>query len=161
MATFNSTLYDAQKPTRTNTTRLADPNKASGSVEFAVIPYTCAGTEAAADIINLCILPAGIIPVPQLSSITSVDPSANTLVIDVGTAEDADGWGRSVNQAAGGQNGFTSGGVAALPAWLAPTAIAADTGSGNVVVFATIATASGVPDAGDVLYFLLAYKRGR
>lgn len=159
MPTFTTTAYDQQKTTRTNPVRLADANVVSGDVEFAVIPYTLAGTEAAADIIQLCVLPAGVIPVPQLSSVTAnTDPSANTLLLDIGTADDPDGWANAIVLSTGGKVECTSG---TMPAWLLPTPLVADTGSGNAIVYATIDTASGVPDAGDILYFTLAYKRGK
>lgn len=159
MPTFTTTQYDAQAADRANPSRLGAANVASGDVEFAVVPYTLAGTEAAADIIQLCVLPQGVIPVPQLSNVTAnTDPSANTLTLDIGTAADPDGWANDILLAAGGQIACTSG---TMPAWLLPTPLVADTGSGNAIVYATIAAASGVPDAGDILYFTLAYKRGR
>ena len=159
MATFTTAQYDLQKTDRANISRLATPNVASGTVEFAVIKYTLAGTEAANDIIKLCVLPAGCIPLPQLSScIANTDPSAGTLTLDIGTAEDPDGWANDILMATGAHALATSG---TFPAWVEPTAIAADTGSGNAVVYATVAAASASPDAGDILYFTLAYKRGR
>lgn len=159
MPTFNSTIYNAQKPDRLNPSRLAEPNVASGEVEYAIIKYTLAGTEVQGDIINLCILPAGVVPIPQLSKVTAnTDPSANTLLLDIGTADNADGWADGINLAAGGQVECTSG---TFPEWMNQTPLVADAQSGNAVVYATLATASGVPDAGDILYFTLAYKRGK
>lgn len=157
MATFNTDLYTAQKDARTNKARLAGSNIASGDVQFALIPYALAGTEAAADVINLCVLPAGAIPVPQLSHVFSADPGT-TLTADVGTADDPDGWGRALTLSAGGRIEFTSG---TTPAWLTtPTPLAPDSGSGNAVVYATVASANTLT-AAVVLYFLLAYKLGR
>lgn len=160
MATFNTALYTAQKSSRVNTSRLNAPNVASGQVEFAVIPYTLTASEAANDVINLGVLPAGVIPLPQLSSVTcSADPGT-TLTLDIGTAADTDGWADGIVLSSGGQVAATS---ATMPAWIAPTAITADSdttnaGVGNAVVYATVASASTLT-ADVVLYFTLAYKR--
>ena len=91
MATFASVHYALQKEDRANPSRLSTPNVASGRVEFAYIPYALAGTEAANDIINLCVLPAGAVPIVPLCHVTcSADPGT-TLTLDVGTAGDPDG----------------------------------------------------------------------
>lgn len=160
MATFDTAVYTAQKPTRTNPSRLAAQNSASGEVEFAPIAYTLVGTETASDIINLCILPQDAIPVPQLSSVTCADPGT-TLTLDIGTADNADGWADGIALSAGGQVAATSG---TLPAWVTPTPLVADTGSfqtaGSAVVYATVASANTLT-AGVVLHFLLAYRRAK
>lgn len=159
MATFTTAIYDAQASDRANPSRLAAPNLASGTVEFAVVPYTLAGTEAAADIIKLCVLPAGVIPVPQLSKATcSADPGT-ALTLKVGTAADDDGIAAAVAMTVQGDVGFTPA-SGTMPAALAPTPLVADTNSGNAVVFATVSTATSLT-AGVVVYFTIAYKRGR
>lgn len=157
MPTFNTALYNLQKSDRANTSRLAAPNVASGSVEFAVIPYTADGTETAADVINLCVLPAGVIPLPQLSKVTfSADPGT-TLLLDVGTADNLDGWADGITCSSGGQ--VEMGSPAA--AWLAQTPLVPDAGAGNAVVKATLAATSATITAAVTWYFTLAYKRGR
>lgn len=157
MPTFNTTNYTAQKEARDNPSRLAPQNVASGSVEFAVIPYTLAATEAAADIINLMLLPAGSIPLPQLSSVTcSADPGT-TLTLDIGTADDADGLADGIVLSAGGQVACTN---TAIPAWMTQTPAVADSGSGNAVLYATVASAATLT-AAVVLTFTIAFKRGR
>ena len=92
MATFASAQYALQKSDRANTSRNAPENITSGTVEFAVIPYTLAGTEAAADIINLCVLPAGVIPIPSLSHVVCVTDPGTAFTVKIGTAGDDDGW---------------------------------------------------------------------
>lgn len=156
MASFDSTQYAKQKPTRANTSRNATENISDGSVEFATIAYTLAGTETANDTINLCILPAGAIVVPQLSSVFSADPGT-TLTLDIGTAADADAFADGITLSSGGRVEFTSG---TAPAALTPTGLTADTGSGNAVVYATVASAASLT-ASVVLHFLIAYKRNR
>lgn len=160
MATFETAVYAAQKPTRSNPSRLATQNSASGEVEFALIPYTLVGTETAADTIDLCVLPQDAIPLPQLSSVTCADPGT-TLTLDIGTAANTDGWADGIVLSAGGQVAATSG---TLPAWVAATPLVADTGTfqtaGSAKVFATIASANTLT-ADVVLYFLLAYKRAK
>jgi hypothetical protein len=157
MATFNTDFYTATKEARVATGRLGAPNIQSGDVQFAVIPYTLAGTEAAADVINLCLLPAGAIPIPGLSKVVSADPGT-TLTMDVGTAADLDGYADGLVLSAGGQIEF--GTSSPLPAWNTQTPIVADTGSGNAIVKATVVSA-GTLTASTVLTFILAWKLGR
>lgn len=164
MASFDTTLYGLQKTERTTTpTRLPAPNQASGQVEFAVIPYTLTGTEAAADTINLCVLPGGIIPVPALSSCVCVTDPGTAWTLKVGTAELDTGWAASVAMTVPGKVEFCAA-SATQPGWLTPTKIAADTadgvgaGPGDVQVYATVITATGTT-ASTVMYFILAYKR--
>jgi hypothetical protein len=161
MPTFDTAQYALQKPTRTNTSVAAPSNVASGEIEFATIPYalTSGTDEAANDIINLCILPAGCIPVPQMSSITCDADPGTAFTVDVGTAANTDGWGDGVALTAAGKVEFCAAAHTA-PAWLAATPLVADTGSGNAVVYATVMTSTS-PTAGVILYFTLAYKRGR
>lgn len=156
MATFTTALFDAQDTARANTSRLAAPNIASGEIEFARIPYTLAGTEAANDVIKLGVLPAGAIPIPQLSEVFSADPGT-TLTLDVGTADDPNGFADTIVLSAGGKVNFTSG---TAPAWLTQTPVVPDSGSGNAVLYATVKSANTLT-ASVVLYFLIAFKRGR
>lgn len=157
MAIHTTSLFNSQDPARANTSRLADANIASGDVEFAVIPYTLKGTEAATDTIKLCVLPAGCIPVPQLSSVTcSADPGT-TLTLDIGTVADPDGWADGITMSNGGKVECAS---ATMPAWLAPTLLEPDPVSGNAVVSAIVDSAAALT-ASVVLYFTLAFKRGR
>lgn len=160
MPTFDTSHYTAQKPTRANTSRFAPPNVSSGSVEFAVIPYTLAGTEAANDIINLCVLPADVVPIPGLSCMVQSATVGSALTIDVGTAANDDGWGDAIaGLTTDGKVEFTAAAHTA-PAWNTQTPLVEDTGSGNAVVFATVKTATSLT-AGTVLTFILAYKRSR
>jgi hypothetical protein len=171
MATWNTTLFTQQQESRSFTisgnnvasspSRLAPDNVASGEVEFAVIPYTLVGSggEAANDIINLGLLPAGAIPLPHLSKcICAADPGT-ALTVEVGTAASATGYAAAVAMTVQGEVPFCLAG-GTMPGWLAQTPIVPDTGSGNAVVFATITTATALT-AGVVVYFVLAYKRGR
>lgn len=160
--TFETSVYAAQKPDRDNPSRLASPNLASGSVEFAIIPYKLLGTEIATDTINLCILPKGAIPLPHLSSIMCSDDPGTALTVDVGTVADVDGWGNGVALTTAAKVEFCSiaGTAANIPAWLAQTPLVPDAGSGNAAVFATVMTATGLV-ADVTVYFVLAYKRGR
>lgn len=157
MATFNSAQYALQVSTRANPSRLAPPNVASGDVQYAVIPYALAGTEDVADIVNLCVLPQGAIPIPQLSNVVcSADPGT-TLTLDIGTAANPDGWADGIVLSSGGQVACTN---TAIPAWVTQTPIVPDTGKGTADVYATVASASTLT-ADVVLTFTLAYKLGR
>lgn len=161
MATLETAQYALEKSTRANTSRLATANVSSGDIQYAIIKYALTGSEASADVLNLCILPAGIIPVPELSTVVvSADPGT-TLTIDVGTDEDLDGWADGVALGAVTTPVPTPFTTPALPAWgITNTAIAADTNSGNAIVKATLVTVSA-PTAAVVLKFVLAYKRGK
>jgi hypothetical protein len=159
MATFTTSHFDAQNEARANPSRLAAANVGSGDVEFAVIPYTLVGTEeeSTADTIRLGLLPAGAIPVPQLSSVTCSAAPGAALVVDIGTADNTDGWADGIVLTAGGKVQCAS---ATMPAWLAPTPLVADAGSGNAAVYVTVATATTLTP-GVTLYFTLAFKRAR
>src|SRR5688572_15973596 len=134
--TIESALYKLQKTDRPKTTRLPNPNQAGGTVQLAVVPYTTDGEELEDDIINLCILPAGAIPIPGLSFLEQEDPSTGAVTIDVGFASDPDALADGMDCAAAGHIAFTS---AAVPAsGLAPAALAAT----DTTITATIATAA-------------------
>lgn len=164
--TFTTDFFAAQDAARSNPGVLPDANIGSGDIEFAVIPYTLtSGTdEAAADIIELMILPAGSIPIPQLSSITASADPGTAFTVDVGNASNPDGWGDAVALTVAGKVEFcTPSGT--MPAWLAETRLSADAteagaGQGNTRIYATVDT-STAPTAGVILYFTLAFKRGR
>lgn len=157
MPIFDSAHFALQDPTRANTSAKAPPNVSSGEVEFAVIPYALAGTEVANDIINLCLLPKDVRPVPSLSHVMcSADPGT-TLTLDIGTTADNDGWADGIVLSNGGKVECVSGTV---PAWIAPTSLVPDSGSGNATIYATVASAAALT-ADVVLYFVLAYKRGK
>lgn len=161
MPTFETPIFEAQKASRINPSRLAAPNLASGEVEYAVIPYTLtSGTdEAAADILKLCVLPKGVIPLPHLSSIVCDADPGTAFTVDVGTADNPDGWGDGVALTTAGKVEFCAP-AHTMPAWLAQTPLVPDSGSGNAEVFATVVT-STAPVAGVNVIFVLAYKRGR
>jgi len=160
--TYNTANYSAQTPTRLNPSRLQLPNVASGSVQFATILHTLVGSESSAnggDVINLAILPAGVIPLPQLSSVSCEVPgtSSPSLAVDVGTASDAAGWGHAT---------LTAGGLVPMmgagtpPSFFNPTPLAEDAATkGNVTVFAKVTAAANLT-AGRKVVFTLAYKIG-
>lgn len=162
MPTFNTAHYLTQLSTRDNPSRLPAANVVSGDVQFAVARYTLtAGTdEAADDIINLCILPAGAIPLPHLSKIVCDADPGTAFTVDVGTAALVDGWGDAVALTTAGIVEFTAA-AHTMPDWLVQTPLVADSATqGNVVVFATVKT-STAPTAGVNLDFILAYKLGK
>ena len=160
MATYETAVYAAQKPTRANPSRLSPQLSSSGSVEFAVIPYALKGTEVVGELINLCVLPAGAIPLPQLSGVSCGADPGTTLTLDIGTAADPQGWADGIILSNGGHVSATSAGAVT---WLNPTPLVADAGwenSGSAVVSAKFDTVSALTAAVN-LYFLLAYKLAR
>lgn len=101
MAAYTTTLYDAQAALATNVYESNLVPDIAGRMRIARISYALASTEAAAEIITLCKLPVGSIPVPGSSYIVCEDPGT-ALILDIGTAADPDGWGDGVDcQAAG------------------------------------------------------------
>jgi hypothetical protein len=156
--TFTSAQSLLDDPARANTSRLAPANISSGHIEFARIEYPLtAGTdEAAADLINLCRLPVGAIPIPELSFLTCIGDPGTAFTVDVGTAANPDGWGDGVALTATGKVEFTAAAHTA-PEWLTPTPLVADTGQKTALVYATVVTSTS-PTAGIVLIFTLAYK---
>ena len=157
---FSTNAYVAQNESRANPARFLDPNIASGELEFTRVPYTLVNGDlpAAGGIINLCLLPAGAIPVPQLSSVTcSADPGT-TLTLNIGAGAVPAGWASGIVLDNGGQVACVG---TTVPAWAATdTPITADAGSGNALIYATVATASTLTQ-GVTLMFMLAFKRGR
>jgi len=158
MATFDTAVYTAQKSDRTNTSRNAAQNLVSNDVQFATVVITTTTGYAGDDIIRLCVLPAGVIPVPELSFVTT-DIAVDNMVLDIGTAANTDGWADGVTLgAAVGKHEFCAAAIT-QPAWVTETPLVADTGSGNAIVYATVASVSS--PAAATLTFVLAYKRGR
>lgn len=155
MPSFDTGTYDNQEYARTNPTRLQAGNVVSSDVVYTRIPYTLAGTEAAADTINLCLLPAGAIPLPELSSVVLSGDPGTTLTLDIGTSANPDGWADGMVLSAGGQVLATA---PVVPAYMVATELAEDTATpGNVKVYATVASADTLT-ASTILYFILAYK---
>ena len=160
--TFTTSVYDAQNLSRSNTSRNAAPNSVSNDVQFARIVYTLtAGTdETSGDLIDLCVLPAGSIPLPELSRVTCDADPGTVVTLDIGTAANTDGWGDGLAIVAAGTYEFCTSALT-QPAWLAEHQLVADTLTpGNVKVYATCGTVTA-PTAGVNLVFTLAYKRGR
>lgn len=157
MATYESTFYATQKPTRANTSRQAAANIASGDLEVAVFQYALSsGTEEVAnDVILLGIIPVGSIVVPSLCSVYCADPGT-TLTLDVGYVDNPDAYADGIALSSGGRVEFTSG---TAPSALTPeplTAVLTTYPPGTVL--ATVASASTLTDA-VVLTFVIAYKR--
>ncbi len=163
MATYETTIYGQQKPSRANPARNAPPNVASGDVQYAVIPYVLHTSPALADadVIKLCVLPADVIPLPHLSSVVCDADPGTSITFDVGTAANDDGWADGLVLTASGKAEFCFSAVSPAPAWLAPTPLVADTGSGNAEVFATVKGAPSGVVAGMAVHFVLAYKRAK
>lgn len=160
MASFDTTLYGLQKSTRTNPARIAAPNQSSGAVQVAVIPYLLATTEAAADTINLCVLPEGAIPLPGMSCIVCDADPGTAFTVKIGNTADDDGWGVAPVGTVAGKIDMCQLSTT-QPAWLVPTKLSADSdptsgGSGNTVIRATVVTATALNAVN--VYFHLAYK---
>lgn len=154
MATFESALHALQKSSRVNLSRLPAPNQAGGQVHYAVVPVVLDDGILANDVINLCYLPAGAIPIPGMSRVicdeTATGVSAD-LTLDVGFASNPDALADGLALAVGGDFLFTSGTMPAnalVPAGLA----AADT-----LIYATCVSVDTPTDGAD-LVFAIAYK---
>ena len=150
MPTFNSTVYAKQLDPKMGNRVV--PTLLCARVQFAEIAYTMLGTEAAADVINLCKLPEGAKIVPGLSNVTG-DGIATTATMDIGdtddtTAADVDRYADGLDVAAAGTDLFSA--IAGV-AQLTPYALQKD-----AIITATFATLN-TPVAGKKLLFRIAY----
>lgn len=153
MPTFNSDIYPTQIAPAIGD-RLA-PTKVLGRLLFATPKYTMAGTEAAADVVNLCVLPKGAIIDPTQCYVVG-DGIATTATLDVGdddtagvgAAADADRYADGLDVAAAGIDQFSS---IACAARLTPYALGAES-----IIKATFATMN-TPVAGKILQFRIGY----
>lgn len=161
MASANSAQYDLQKTTRSRPGLQAPPNISEGELQFAVIPVSFAGTESAADTVNLCQLPAGVIPVPALSSIQVTSDPGTTLTVDIGTALDADGWCDGANVAAVGLVNCLTPAIPAFANASLNSGLAADTADDDGLVTITATWATVGTNSAATLVFILAYKLPR
>ena len=155
MATLYTTFATAQKRDRVNTARLPAP--LGKNLRVIQIPYTLVGDEDDAEPHTLVLgyLPAGIIPIPAMSSVTcSADPGS-ALTIDLGSEDDPDGWADGMVLDSGGQVLCTT---PAIPAYMAKTELAADDGYSDVAITCTIVTSTTLT-AAVILYFTLAYEQ--
>src|SRR5688572_16432455 len=154
MAERTTTVYDAQVDTRVKQARL--PAAQGRKVNYTRYAYTLvAADETENDTIAICVLPPGVSPRPDLSSVVlSADPGT-ALTIDIGTAEDVDGWADGMVLDAGLQVMCCA---PVVPAWMARTELAADSGKKYTKVYATIKTGTTLTIPGAVVYFCLAWE---
>lgn len=150
---FTTEQYDAQADLATNTYEANLPALIGGKMRVAVVTYTTTtGTdEVATDTILLCKLPVGSIPLPANSYVVNEDPtSGSSFIMDIGTAENPDGWCDGLDIAAAGIHPFLFSTV--TPAFaLTPTA----TESENIYV--TLDTVDTTVTASRKIVFYLAY----
>ena len=147
MPSFNASNYQGAVTSLAN--RLESKN-VEFTVKYKKASYTSIATQAAADTINLCILPAGCRVIPELSFIRRDGAAAATLTIDVGDAGSADRYCNGLDAAAAGSQAFPT--PAVPDGAINPYTLTADT-----VIVAKIATIT-VPAAGTQIEFLIAYE---
>lgn len=148
MASFNSTQY-AQTPVHNQHPGKISLLPAHSEELFHTrVSYTLAGTEAAADTINLAVLPVGATLVPQLCSVYCADPGT-TLTLDVGYAANPDAFADGITLSAGGLVNFSSG--------TAPSGLTALEPITTGTVIATVDSANTLT-ASVVLYFTLVWR---
>jgi hypothetical protein len=150
MATFETTIHAAQKETRANPARL--PAQVGGALQYAVVPYTVAGTEeeGTTDVIKLCILPTGAVPIAG-ASFVDCEALGTAFVVDIGYASNPDALADGITLTSAGHIPFTSGTQPADA--IAPSALAA----ADTTIYATMATGTS-PTAGKKAVFHIAYK---
>jgi len=90
MATFNTELYEAQN----SHGNWPMARKANAKVRYAICEYKTTGTEVAGDRVNLCRLPAGVLPVPALSRI--MHRHAAEIKVSIGVASDPVLYGEQI-----------------------------------------------------------------
>lgn len=147
MATFSSSVWSAENAPTIST--LNDGRAIGAKMFIKQVEYTLAGTETTSDVINICKLPQGAVPVVSLCNVFCQDPGT-TLAIDVGTSADIDELADGIALSSGGLVAFTSGTAPALA--LTPAAY-----SSHVTVYATPTSVSTLT-AGASLVFTIVYS---
>ena len=146
MPTFNSAVYTAQSSNH------AWPSQqdVQAKLRYATVAYALVGTETAADIINLAILPRGAKVIPSLSRVVCEDPGT-ALTVDIGFASNDDALADGLALTTAHDVAFTANGTATA-AQYAPAALAA----GDERIFATVKTATDLTASAKLL-FQIAY----
>ncbi len=155
MATLYTAFATAQQRDRTNKARLPAP--LGKRLNVIQIPYVLVGTEDDSEPHTLVLgyLPAGIIPIPALSSVVcSADPGS-ALTIDIGSEENPDGWADGMVMDGGSVVQCLT---PAIPAYMVKTELAPDAGYSDVAITCTIETSTTLT-AGVIIYFVLAYEQ--
>lgn len=160
MATFYSDLRTKERAARTGLSGgILNGDDKAGVLLITTAIYTIAGTEAAADVIELVDAMPGMVLVPQLSDLCCADPGT-TLTGTVGDdgsggldTADADRYALTITASAGGRFPFVPTGTATHPAAVADPYRAQDV---NKIRF-TIASAATLT-AGVKLVFTLAFR---
>ena len=149
MANFKSDLITANDQINISD-KVVNGDRTGGLLLYATAILTLAGTEAAADTIQLFDLPAGAVIVPQLSHATCDADPGTALSLDVGDAGDVDRYANDIVLSSGGQVAFTSGTMpAAVGTPYQPTA--------QTRIYATVVTATAV-NATVKVAFTIAYR---
>ncbi len=112
-----------------------------GTLHSTRIAYALTDAEATGDTLALCYLPKGALVHRALSYVEAPDTGAGTLIVDIGTAANADLYVDGLDLSAGGTFLFSSAPTVPIAADLTPTAL---TTTDNTLVSLTCATASGV-----------------
>lgn len=158
MADTNSDLIAAQASALTGLANgIVNGDDLAGDLKLATVQVTLPSGVAGSDTFQLCDLPAGAVPVPQLSHATCPNPGT-TLTLDIGYSDtneggsntDADGLADGIVMSSGGQVGFCS---ATQPATVATPYRC----TRKTRIYATAASASSVT-AGVVVSFTIAYR---
>ena len=152
MPTFNTSRFTAQTGAAG-----ASPSAAyqlskftQGKIRYASIPYALAGTEAAADVINLVRLKEGAVVIPSLSRVVCQDPGT-ALTLDIGFASHTDALSDGLVLTTAHDLAFTAGGTAVAAQYVPAPLEYADR---DIIATVTVATSLTV---GAKLLFLIAY----
>lgn len=158
MANTKSDLIQAQEAAVTGlSSGVVNGDDANGLLLYATAQLTLPSGVSSSDTFQICDLPAGAVPVAQLSHATCPNPGT-TLTLDIGYDDsneggsntDTDGLADGIVMSSGGQVGFCS---ATQPATVA-TPFRTDR---KTRILATVASASSVT-AGVVVTFTVAYR---
>lgn len=149
MANLNTDIYAGQIG---NVGGRPEGQRVTGDVLFLQALYTTTGAEAAADVINIGLLPIGAIIIPHLSRVScEALGGTGTAISKIGDAADDDRYSATsiaVTSAASTAVTPVAGGETSLYKVISET---------NVLK-ATVALSSGSVTAGKKLLFLIAYR---
>lgn len=154
-----STQYAAQVAAAANfATRIDDKRQIMGDVQFATIEVPVTADNVANDVINLIVLPAGAIVLPELSKVLVTDDmNDGAMTVDIGDIVDPDRYADGVDVAAAGIKEFLTSAFAAGLATKTPVAKTGVAATDTSIVTLTIATEAATMEAGTMIV-VLAYK---
>lgn len=148
MATVNSDIYDAQKPSARAKDRLVDGARLDGTIRYANAKHTFAAVPSNGDLVALCTLPENAQIIPALSSIASSAALCND--INVGTSDNSNEYADALDLSGGAVRVAFAGGDSA--------AILPDKFSADTTIYAELVSGATGIAIGEIIEVCIAYR---